>query len=138
MGICYRQALQTPVDPPMRQNGSVIKILGINLVYFLADRANVCSRGAQATMATGKLGGLFSTKKKGVPELSTFANLPTYTKEDSASHMVSPAFTSEAYDPEPVMKLPLLPSGMKAGFKGTPAVEFVSQLRRKPALRYQQ
>lgn len=89
-------------------------------------------------MATGKLGGLFSTKKKGhIPDLPTFANLPTYTKEDSASHMVSPAFSAEAYDPEPVMKLPLLPSGMKAGFKGTPAVEFVSQLRRKPALRYQ-
>lgn len=75
------------------------------------------------------LKGLFSTKKKGV------VDTPTFTKEDSASHMVSPVFESESYDPEPVLKLPLLPSGMKVGFKGTPAVEFVSQLRRKSTLR---
>jgi hypothetical protein len=75
------------------------------------------------------LKGLFSSKKKGLPDT------PTFAKEDSASHMVSPVFEPEHYEPEPVMKLPLLPTGMKVGFKGTPAVEFVSQLRRKSALR---
>jgi hypothetical protein len=81
--------------------------------------------------STKPLGQLFRTKKKGVPDTPTF--LP---KDDSASHMVPPSYDSQHFDPEPVMKLPLPPPiVMKAGFKGTPAVEFVSQLRRKPALR---
>lgn len=90
--------------------------------------------GYLGSMASTKpLGQLFRTKRKGVPDTPTY--IP---KDDSASHMVPPSYDSQQFDQDPVMKLPLPPpppGAMKVGFKGTPAVEFVSQLRRKQALR---